>query len=217
FSGLFFYLARDLYRQGLSRSTTGTLLAREGSPNGFFIGRQAIFFSQGGVYDLGLSGVQYAEDETGMDPFSFRWSATNETSRFIDMGEMQAPAVEARNLGLKSLLLTQQEALPGPLTLNYRLETRNSLRLQGTLTNATGLEIKDAALAVRGRRYLLGDLPANRATELDVAAGPTEEISEAPVLVGRISGETLGADLGREKNEDGVELWYFFSAREEAP
>jgi hypothetical protein len=215
FSAVFFYLARDLYQQGLSRSTTGTLIVREGSEPGFFVGRQTIFFPRGGVYDLGLTGVQYAEDETGMDPFSFRWSSTNETSRFIDMGELQAPAVETRNLGLKSILLTQTKPLPGPLSLDYRLEVGNAPRLRGTFTNASGMDIRDAALAVRGRRYLLGDLPANRQTEIDVAAGATEEFYGAPVLVGQVSGDSFGADIGREENQDGVELWYFFSAPEE--
>jgi hypothetical protein len=170
FAFIFFEFAGSLYATGLSKETSGIILADSSSGNSYFLGRTQIFFPHSGGYDLKLHDVDFLipgdpmeDDYSGMRYRGSNRGASNVNP--IDVGQIIVPNLTTSNLSFYEFSIGQklnnQEWVTGKIK-----QTDGGLK--GEITNLSPYKIDHIKVLGFGK---------SGATDKTLAPGQTVQIS----------------------------------------
>lgn len=162
FAAVFFRYSAGLYAADLSLASTGALIAREGEPEGYYLGRSQLFFPRGGTYDLGLERVEAIFPSTGarrgMSPMT-------ESLGSVDLGQVSARP-NVTNLSFREFSYLQR--IPTKQWLHISFETRQGVPTKVIVTNRSSQTLTDVGVLLKGVAFSVGQ----------VAPGETKTSSE---------------------------------------
>ena len=222
FAGVFFLIASDLYGAGLSRSTTGLVVAHQGSSVAYGFGNQELFFPSGGRYDLKFSGVEAISDVPNYNYYMGSLSDTGFAGDLYDVGEITATRAAVSNLAFREIHFRQALDWPYriPLTLELTSDGPN-VHAVGSILNDTPYTMLDVQLHLGFRQVYLGTIESGALRPIDTVAIGTVFADRAPnappvgegqvVLSAKLEGVELGAIIGEEQKPRSVQLFYTFS------
>ena len=223
FAGVFFLIASDLYSAGLARSTTGLLVAHQGSKVAYGFGNQELFFPSGGRYDLSFSGIEAIANSSGdMWDYMGERSDTGFGGDLYDVGEIIATRAAVSNLAFREIHFRQALDWPYriPLTIELTSDGPN-VKAVGSILNDTPYTMLDVQLHLGFRQVYLGTIEAGDHRSIDTLAIGTVFADRAPnappvgdgqvVLSAKILDAKLGALIGREERLGSVQFFYTFS------
>ena len=208
FSGLIFMTASGLYDSGAARMTLGVLVTHDGLEQGVFVGNQHIFIPKGGNYNLGWNGVESAQNEV---PELSMWGGAPQMQgppELIDIGQIVIPRLEASNLTFRNLKLIQSVPFEGQIRFAPVIrETESTVKVDGTVVNATAYKITGLSIAYKGCSEKIPDLDPGQKRSVSlqiVKLNPNQRSNTLPpignslAMIGRIEGVSIGTMLGEE-------------------
>jgi hypothetical protein len=223
FASMFLFVAQDLYSTRLSRATSALVVAHEGSGRAYVVGRQQMFFPNGGRYDLGLDGVEFVSTQSDF----YRYYGTSEDTGFsgdlVDVGEVVAPRAGVSNLAFREFYFGQSLEWPHrfPLHLQIRRDG-DALRATGSLTNDSPYGLTAATIWIEGRSVSLGGVKSGETREFFEAIGSDPVLTRsagAPpygkglvALTAAVADVRTGTSLGDEKGGDGTKLLFTYTS-----
>lgn len=154
FAFVFFRFSAGLYAADLSTASTGVILAKQGEPDGYYVGRTQMFFPRGGRFDLKLKGVEAIlsmrqnmgamgnSSLTGFDP--------------VDTGELSVPGAAVTNLAFREFSLLQRVQAGG--WFKVTVDRTGSSISQVSLTNSSPYVLKEVGVFLKDKAYGFGDL-----------------------------------------------------------
>ena len=210
FAFAFYLFTASLYHAGLSRRTTGTLVAAAGTTDAEFIGATEIFFPRGGSYDVTVPNAESLEANPTAGMYYSSTPNTRQDVETVDNGSVSAPNYGVNNLSFRRIYHCQPQALGGTIEAHLRIQAG---RLSGTITNGTKFALHNASFHIPqlGLHAGLGSLAPGRTAQVSgvVSSGRIHPLPGGPPLVnGRspmpkpylsafASADQLGIPLGR--------------------
>jgi hypothetical protein len=211
----FYLFTSDLYQAGLSRRTTGSVLAVAGEREARFIGYSELFFPRAGSYHLQIPGAETMELSDMGDYYAYHHTPTQvQALETMDSGTVEAPHFLVDNLAFRRIYHTQPVMLEGAITATLRRGPNG--RITGTVHNGTGQELVGAwvVLPKQKRMIRLGSLQPGESKSLEeerpfsqntVNVGgwnmrwfrQQAQQDSCAFLLSTISGQAFGPPLGR--------------------
>jgi hypothetical protein len=152
FAAVFFRYSAGLYAADLSLASNGALIAREGEPDGYYLGRSQLFFPRGGTYDLGLERVESifpaSSARRGMSPMA-------ESLGSIDLGQVSARP-NVTNLSFREFSYLQR--IPTKQWLSVSVRTKNGAPAGVTVVNRSNQTLTDVGVLLKGVAFSVGQI-----------------------------------------------------------
>lgn len=142
FAFAFYLFTASLYSAGLSRRTTGTLVAAAGTSDAEFIGATELFFPRGGSYNLSVPNAESLEAVRLAEMYYSSQANIHQDMETVDNGAVSAPDFGVSNLSFRRLYQTQNRALGGAITAELRVAPSGGFT--GTVTNHTSMTLHNA-------------------------------------------------------------------------
>lgn len=170
FASIFFFISRELYSKSLSRATSAVVVSHEGAGIAYAFADQQFFFPRGGIYDLGLRGVEMFAPPLGWNEYA-QWRQSSSSGfgdAVIDTGEMRVPAAAVSNLTFKETHVRQIM----PFTYRFPAQIEcvregNSVRMKAVVTNDSPYVLEDVQLDVGLGSTKMDDIPPGRTSSVD--------------------------------------------------
>jgi hypothetical protein len=165
FAFVFYLFAARLYQAGMSRRTTGVVIAQAGSDDALFLGATQMFFPRGGRFPLSIPNAETLEATSPDNRYGLP-GRKMETLTTSDNGVVSAPDYTVTNLAFRNIAYVQPVTATGSVTAALRRDAAG--KLTGTVRNGTGEEIRNAAviLPASGMFTPLGTLKAGATARL---------------------------------------------------
>lgn len=212
----FYLLTSELYLAGLSRRTSGLIVAAAGQSRPRFVGFSEVFFPRGGSYKIEVTGAETLEMAEPDESPGYGSGAALQTLETVDLGTVFAPRLPVANLAFRRLYHTQPLSSFGAVTAQITQDANR--RLVGTVHNGTGQALYEGRVVLPGKGMiaLVGDLQPGETKRLGPTkreGGGTARLRETELLplllrapqttggaifVAQTSGAALGPDLGRD-------------------
>lgn len=213
FAGLLFMFASGLYKSGLSQSLSGAVMFAKDSDQAIFLGRQQLFFPNGGKYNLDLQNVEALLPVRTMD-FSPRRVDTSFQDDVVDVGQIMVNNAGVTNLNFKEFSFAQA------MTVNWKMDATSSVTKSGEkvtmkikLTNTSPYKLENPALYVAGRAYSLeSSLEPGATSERTIDVSPSFKgvQSAALILKAQVKGLEAGSPLGKPVEYNQQDFFYSF-------
>lgn len=211
FAGVFFTFSGSLYEAGLSRQTQAVVIASSDMNRAMVLGKQQIFFPQGGRYDLGFQNMELAVKP--MEQYDYGRAATRDRLEAMEFGSVMIPSLSVSNLTFWDFEFAQAidwnlEA-PGKIEV---WEIEGGYAVSARLANLFDSELKGARLVVQaGNVVTIPDVQKGA----EIVIPRTTFSGEIPDTVKgtmRIEAvvpmEGIGASVGSEVAESNVTLYW---------
>lgn len=166
FAFVFYLFAAQLYKAGMSRRTSGVLVASANGKDALFLGYTQMFFPRGGNHPLDVPDAESLEiSAPAEDPYGHPRNR-QDTLTTVDTGMVTAPDFSVSNLAFRSIYYVQNVAFSGEVTARLRRDRDGGVT--GTVRNGTQRDLKDAVLIVptAGRFAVLGSLKAGATAQV---------------------------------------------------
>ncbi len=154
----FYLFTADLYLAGLSRRTSGVVVASAGDGEAHFVGFSELFFPRGGSYKLEIPGAETLELSPAGEERYYGSSAPLQALETVDLGSVVAPDFRVANLAFRRVYHSQPVPWGGGVTAQIRRDAGGGLA--GTVRNGTGQELFGVQVLLPGEAgwASLGDL-----------------------------------------------------------
>jgi hypothetical protein len=162
---VFYLFTASLYQAGMSRRTSGLLVAAAGRPDGRFTGYTELFIPRGGSYRLDVEGLDSLEATSNSQNYYYSEYA-GQPLETVDAGTIFAPQLEVGNLAFKRVYHTQFVAMKQGITANLRTDPNGGF--SGTVTNNSGIPLTNAIVVWPRKRLFTAPV--------SVADGYTENV-----------------------------------------
>ncbi|MCW5942020.1 MAG: hypothetical protein KIS66_07295 [Fimbriimonadaceae bacterium] len=207
FAGVLFYSARELYKAGLSRLVTGSLVAAQGIPGGRVYGTAQVFFPTGGSYDLSFPRTDWIAPS-----LEASYGITTADCAVVDQDGMRIPSLGVPNLSFRQFDFRQAVDSGELLELRFvpaRLRNARE-RYRGTVRNTSSYTLVRPVL-FQGRVSIpLGaSLEPGQEFAIDLDPTTVQELPQPERLTGAdprvvlvtadIETESLGPQLGSRR------------------
>ncbi len=213
FAGLLFMFASGLYKAGLSQALDGALMRSHGSNQAIFLGKQQLFFPNGGKYNLDLQNVE-ALLPVRINDFNPRGVDTSFQNDVVDIGQIAVNGAGVTNLNFKEFAFAQA------LTADWKIagqfsasKVQKQTLMKIKITNTSPWTMSNASVYVGSRAYSLEPVLQPGATSeksIDVSASFKGNKTAPVILKALISGIEAGSPIGKPVDYKQQELFYSF-------
>jgi hypothetical protein len=206
FATFFYLFTMNLYKAGLSRRTSGIMMAAANDPNARLYASTECFFPRGGNFDIIIPGAESLEPDS---PNSNSYNARNDRDYLntIDDGMVRLLGYRTGNLAYRRFCYEAPVMLNG--ALDVKLADVNG-GLSGQISNNTQLDLKDCHLYIPSgnMEIKLGDLNSGQSVQLikqafvagvltnNPCANALNYDSKDAALIAKTNGATFGPSIG---------------------
>lgn len=137
---VFYLFTASLYQAGLSRRTSGTLVAAAGSSDAQFSGYSELFIPRGGAYRIDIEGVDALEvTPPGMSAYSYYSDTAGQPLDTVDVGAISVPEFDVGNLAFKRVYHNQSVSMGQGISAELHRDPNGGF--SGTVTNRSGVSL----------------------------------------------------------------------------